>query len=92
MTPSTLALRALPWLAIAATVGGLAVIVTAPTETASFGWFAYAPLSDSTFLAGTDGIHLTGQRLVGTVATIVGVVVLAFWLGLSIGRKRGVGG
>ncbi|MDJ0319180.1 hypothetical protein [Pseudarthrobacter sp. PS3-L1] len=55
------------------------------TETVSFGWFAYAPLSDTAF-SPDSGLRIVGpQARAGLVVLIVGVVTLAFWGGFRLG-------
>ena len=53
---------------------------------ASFGWFAYAPLSNQVFIG--NGISLVTQGTqIGLAVAVVGLLVLAFWAGYRIGRK-----
>jgi heme/copper-type cytochrome/quinol oxidase subunit 1 len=54
---------------------------------ASFGWFAYAPLSDQTFVAATPGPGWLSLAL-----AIVGTALLAGWTGLLLGRRRSASG
>ena len=54
-------------------------------RTRSFGWFAYAPLSDET----TVPWVLTGGEAAGWALTLVGAVVLAACLGYAVGVRHG---
>jgi heme/copper-type cytochrome/quinol oxidase subunit 1 len=78
-TPTHLAL----WAGVLVAVVGVVLTVTTPQ--ASFGWFAYAPLSDYAFVAGTR----PWQLVVGPILVLVGAVVAAFAAGrLSTQRRR----
>ena len=50
--------------------------------TLSFGWFAYAPLSDATFVPAVPTPWLA------LVIAIVGTALLAGWTGYLVGRRR----
>lgn len=53
---------------------------------ASFGWFAYAPLSNRLFSG--SGIALVTQGTqIGLAVAVVGLLVLAFWAGYRLGRE-----
>ena len=72
---------------LAALVVGVVVLAIASAQPMSFGWFAYAPLSDTTFTA--EGVHLfSTASLVGAVIVIVSLLVLAMWLGYRQGVRR----
>ncbi|MCJ0700126.1 hypothetical protein SOM11_08355 [Frigoribacterium sp. CFBP9039] len=72
---------------LAALVVGVVVLAIASAQPMSFGWFAYAPLSDTTFTA--EGVHLfSTASLVGAVIVIVSLLVLAAWLGYRQGVRR----
>ncbi|UKA49164.1 hypothetical protein LFT48_17250 [Arthrobacter sp. FW305-123] len=74
-----------PLLGLIAVIVG--VIVAWTNQSASFGWFAYAPLSDKVFLA--DGAAMVSQGTqIGLAVTVLGLLVLAFWAGLAMGRRR----
>ena len=69
--------------AVAAATG--LVLFLLPGDQASFGWYAYAPLSDSTFIP-PDGLSPRNQ--IGVVVFVVGLVVLAFGAGWMLGHSR----
>lgn len=72
---------------LAALVVGVVVLDIASAQPMSFGWFAYAPLSDTTFTA--EGVHLfSTASLVGAVMVIVSLLVLPAWLGYRQGVRR----
>lgn len=76
-----------PAIGSAMIVGGVATAVVATPREVSFGWFAYAPLSDATFTP--DGlIVLTGGALGALVVAAIGVAVLAFWAGYTVRGSR----
>lgn len=90
-----------PVLAVALMLLGVLLVLagTNPVGTgaASFGWFAYAPLSNTTFLPLGDVTLLGPGGAAGIIAVIAGLVLLAFWSGYRTGRRahngrRGVGG
>jgi hypothetical protein len=70
-------------------VTGALVILLAPQASASFGWFAYQPLSDAVFFPG-GFIVLTQTAIVGGVLAIVGLIGLAAVVGFALGRRRRV--
>ncbi len=78
-TPTWLAL----WAGLAAAVAGVTIWASAPS--ASFGWFAYAPLAGAVF----DPVTHSWQQVVGPLLAVVGTVVAAFAAGrLSVRRRR----
>ena len=70
--------------AVAAAIG--LVLLLLPSTQASFGWYAYAPLSGSTFLPPVG--LLSPQSQIGLVMFVVGLVVLAFGAGWMLGLRR----
>lgn len=50
--------------------------------TLSFGWFAYAPLSDVTYVPAVPTPWLA------LVLSILGAAILAGWTGYLVGRRR----
>ena len=66
---------------------GVVVLGVASARPVSFGWFAYAPVSDTTFTA--EGVHVfSTATLVGAVVLVVGLLGLAAWLGYRRGARR----
>lgn len=78
-TPTWLAL----WAGLAALVAGVTIWATAPS--ASFGWFAYAPLAGTVF----DPVTHSWQQVVGPLTAAVSAVVAAFAAGRLSARFRG---
>lgn len=74
-----------PLLGLIAVIVGLIVAWT--NQSTSFGWFAYAPLSDTVFM-GNGGAMVSQGTQFGLAVTVLGLLVLAFWAGLAIGRRR----
>lgn len=69
---------------LGAAVLGLVLLVAAATTQPplEFGWFAYAPLSDSVFLPGP-----TAGEIFGSGLTALGLMVIAGALGYLRGRR-----
>ncbi|MDO9396427.1 MAG: hypothetical protein Q7T71_07780 [Herbiconiux sp.] len=81
-----LRMRVLLVVAVAVAVAGLVTVLLGASTSVSFGWFAYAPLSGTTFTP--EGIHVvTTAQIVGFAVLGAGLVALAFWLGLTLGRR-----
>ena len=70
--------------AVAAVIG--LVLLMLPSGQASVGWFAYAPLSNTTFIP--PGVLLSPRSQFGIVLFIVGVVSLAFGAGWTLGQRQ----
>lgn len=67
-------------------VAGVVVLAVDAARPVSFGWFAYAPLSDTVFTA--DGLHvLSTASLVGAVV-VIGLLLVAACLGYRRGARR----
>jgi heme/copper-type cytochrome/quinol oxidase subunit 1 len=56
---------------------------------ASFGWFAYAPLSNEPF-SRSGMAFLTQGAQFGLAVAVAGLLVLAFWAGHALGRRAGI--
>ncbi len=63
-------------------------IVAWSNASASFGWFAYAPLSNQPF-PGNGIAFVTQGTQIGLAVAVIGLLVLAFWAGYRIGRGAG---
>lgn len=61
-------------------VGAGLVMASQPV---SFGWFAYAPLSDAVFMRFPPSLVPTGAA----VALIAGTALVAGWVGFRLGRR-----
>jgi len=73
-----------PLLGLIAVIVGVTVAWT--NQSTNFGWFAYAPLSDTVFV-GNGGAMVSQGTQLGLAVTVVGLLVLAFRAGLAIGRR-----
>lgn len=71
--------------------GGVVLVAVSSQTPASFGWFAYQPMSDSLFVPG-GFVVLTQPAIVGVVVTGVGVVGLSAATGFMVGRRVRAGG
>jgi heme/copper-type cytochrome/quinol oxidase subunit 1 len=77
---------AVPVVAILVTILGTAMLLLARSE-ASFGWFAYAPISNATFTP-PGLVYLGSSARIGMALCAVGLVLLSFWTGYQMGRSR----
>lgn len=66
------------------------VLLMVPTRPPTIGWFAYQPLSETTFLP--TAAVLEPLKVAGTVVGTIGLLVLAFAGGWAFGRREAVGG
>ncbi|HWV76242.1 MAG TPA: hypothetical protein VN027_02905 [Isoptericola sp.] len=74
------------WVAVLSIVVGAGMIVwvlTRPVGYASFGWFAYAPLADTTFVPGSS------RLMVMSVLLGLGTLLVGLGGGFLLGRRRG---
>ena len=72
---------------VAALAVGIVVLALAAAQPVSFGWFAYAPLSETTFTV--QGVHVfSTASLVGAVIVVISLLVLAAWFGYRQGVRR----
>jgi cytochrome c oxidase subunit 1 len=65
-----------------------AILLTRPTP-ASFGWTAYAPLTNTTYAPPL----VTGSFVLGALVLTLGIALTAGWVGFTLGRRtkwRGV--
>ncbi|WP_461164600.1 hypothetical protein [Arthrobacter sp. R4-81] len=66
-------------------LAGLVLVLLPSTET--YGWFAYAPLSQQYFMP--EGLVFLGVRArVGIALIVVALLGAAFWAGFWLGRRR----
>lgn len=72
-------------LALAGIIAGTATLLFSQTTTQTFGWFAYAPLSDEVFLPGMT--ILGNTQITGLALLVAGLVCAAFWAGLRVGGR-----
>ncbi|MEO7122625.1 MAG: hypothetical protein ABI400_05820 [Lacisediminihabitans sp.] len=66
------------------TVAG-AVLILIPSPTASFGWFAYVPLSDAVFTPASALLAPVHQA--GLLVGVIGALLLAFGVGWWFGQR-----
>ncbi|ACL41280.1 conserved hypothetical protein [Pseudarthrobacter chlorophenolicus A6] len=84
---TSLSAVAVPFLGIAAVLVGC-IVAWNQQATASFGWFAYAPLSNDAF-NGSGMTFVTQGTQIGLGIAVLGLLVLAFWAGFRSGRRSG---
>lgn len=79
------------WISAGVIVAAGAVMIViglfTPMGTVSFGWFAYQPLADATFVPGGSAVVLSRIAVVGWIIFAVGLVTLAFLAGRVAGRR-----
>ncbi|WP_230855060.1 hypothetical protein [Arthrobacter terrae] len=75
-----------PALGLAAVAAGV-VMAASAGESRSFGWFAYAPLSNTTF-SSAGLLYLGPWTKTGIALALIGSLVLAFWSGYRAGTRR----
>ncbi|WP_245413269.1 hypothetical protein [Arthrobacter celericrescens] len=74
-------------LGLAVVIAGVVTALAGKSQPVSFGWFAYAPLANETF--SPPGIAFLGPMTqAGLVTVVVGLLVLAFWAGHRLGKRR----
>ncbi|MDR7082540.1 heme/copper-type cytochrome/quinol oxidase subunit 1 [Arthrobacter ginsengisoli] len=83
-----LARVAVPLLAGALLAAGM-VLLSLPVRQESFGWFAYAPLSQS--FAAPGLLIMDAEKWAGVVLLAVGLLTFAFWSGYHTGRRSSRG-
>jgi len=86
-TPKTVRVLAavVPLIGLAAVLVGC-IVAWSSNANASFGWFAYAPLSNEKF-SGSGIAFVTEGTQIGLAVAVVGLLVLAFWAGHTIGKR-----
>ena len=58
-----------------------------PMGAASFGWFAYQPLANATFVPGGSAVVLSRITAAGWIILAAGLITLAFLAGRVAGRR-----
>ncbi|GAA1154860.1 hypothetical protein [Nesterenkonia sandarakina] len=89
--PSAPRRELLGWVAAAGLViaGIAALIQTMTRPVASFGWFAYAPLTDTTYSPGTSGATLA-ITAGGILLLLIGLLVTGFLAGRRQARRGAI--
>ncbi|HYH76570.1 MAG TPA: hypothetical protein VD841_03590 [Arthrobacter sp.] len=82
--PARFSAVVLPAVGLAAVLAGC--IIAWSNATTSFGWFAYAPLSDQLFTGAGTALVSQGTQI-GLAVAVAGLLVLAFWAGYRFGRQ-----
>jgi heme/copper-type cytochrome/quinol oxidase subunit 1 len=72
-------------LALLGIIAGVATLIYSLSRPTTFGWFAYAPLSEETFLPGMA--ILSNTQVTGLALLAAGLLCAAFWAGLRVGRR-----
>jgi heme/copper-type cytochrome/quinol oxidase subunit 1 len=76
------------WIAgVLAAAVGLALVVAGTVTPVTFGWFAYAPQTDTESFPG-DLVVLRRSTVAGAVLLIAGLVTVAVLVGMRLGARR----
>lgn len=78
---------AVPITAVLAVATGIMIALLGDSS-ASYGWFAYAPLSNEVF-SGDGLIYMGPSAKVAITFTVGGLLLLAFWSGYRTALRRG---
>lgn len=74
-----------PAAAVLLVLGGV-LLLAGGAGPADFGWFAYAPLSETTLGGGL--VLVSRSMQFGALMVLAGLVLLAFWGGYLVGRRQ----
>lgn len=66
---------------------GAVVLIVGLLTPVTFGWFAYQPLADESFVPGA-GVFLSHVTITGWVILTIGLLVVAFLAGRRSARRR----
>jgi heme/copper-type cytochrome/quinol oxidase subunit 1 len=66
-------------------IAGAILLTRMPT---SSGWTAYAPLSNTLYVPP----FVTGSFVLGALLVLLGLALVAGWVGFALGRRRASGG
>lgn len=72
----------------AGVAAGAVVLIVGLLTPVTFGWFAYQPLADATFVPGAGGLFLSRITIIGWVILTIGLLAVAFLAGRRTGRGR----
>ena len=79
----------LAWVIAGVIVGvGCIVLLIGVLTPVTFGWFAYQPIADATFVPGGGGVFLSRTTIVGWVFLTIGLLAVAFLAGRHAARAR----
>lgn len=79
--------------AVALVTGFVLILVGIATPVSvTGGWVAYAPVTDFAYLAGTPGMAIAPVTAVGFTLFVVGLVGVAFLVGIRVGARQRSGG
>jgi heme/copper-type cytochrome/quinol oxidase subunit 1 len=84
--PGRLSSAVVPLAGFVAVVVG--IFVAWSNRNPGIGWFAYAPLSNQEFTGNGTAFVSQGTQI-GLAVAVIGLLVLAFWAGLRVGRRSG---
>ena len=71
-----------------ATAAGAVLLVAGLLTPVTFGWFAYQPLADATFVPDSGGVFLSRITIIGWVILTFGLLAVAFLLGRRTAHGR----
>lgn len=77
------------WAIATVVVGvGAVVLIFGLLTPVTFGWFAYQPLADATFVPGGGGVFLSRTTIVGLAVLMTGLLSVAFLAGRRAAQGR----
>ena len=68
-------------------IAGVITTVMGLLTPVSFGWFAYQPLTDTTFGPVTESVLLSRTAAIGLIFVTLGLLALAFMAGWRLARR-----
>ena len=69
-------------------IAGVVVVVAGLLTPVTFGWFAYQPLAKAPSAPAGNGMFVSRVTIIGWALLGIGLVALAFLIGVRIGANR----
>lgn len=67
--------------AVVVAAAGVVVLIVGLMTPVAFGWFAYQPLANATFVPDGGGVFLSRLAIIGVVILTIGLLAIAFLAG-----------
>lgn len=74
--------------AVVVAVAGAVVLIVGLMTPVAFGWFAYQPLANATFVPDAGGVFLSRLAIIGLVILAIGLLAIAFLAGFRAAQGR----
>lgn len=75
-------------IAVVVAGAGAVVLIVGLMTPVAFGWFAYQPLANATFVPDAGGVFLSRLTIVGLAILTMGLLAIAFLAGFRAARGR----